>query len=153
MAELALEMHNIRKEFPGIIALDDVSFSCHTGEIHALVGENGAGKSTLMKILAGVYQPDHGEIRLAGEAVRLNTPREAQRMGIGIIYQEFNLLPWLSVAEPKDTPTGNVSVSITPAIAEGAWLVTVIAYVKVAPTATGSSESALTMLREVGEVA
>jgi ribose transport system ATP-binding protein len=99
MAELALEMLNIRKEFPGIIALDDVSFSCHTGEIHALVGENGAGKSTLMKILAGVYQPDNGEIRLVDKAVRLNTPREAQRMGVGIIYQEFNLLPWLSVAE------------------------------------------------------
>ncbi|UCE55701.1 MAG: sugar ABC transporter ATP-binding protein [Desulfobacterales bacterium] len=99
MAELALEMLNIRKEFPGIVALDDVSFSCRTGDIHALVGENGAGKSTLMKILAGVYHPDKGVIRLEGEAVRLNTPRDAQSMGIGIIYQEFNLLPWLSVAE------------------------------------------------------
>jgi ABC-type sugar transport system ATPase subunit len=99
MVELALEMLNIRKEFPGIIALDDVSLACRTGEVHALVGENGAGKSTLMKILAGVYQPDHGQIRLSGEAVRLNAPREAQSRGIGIIYQEFNLLPWLSVAE------------------------------------------------------
>ena len=99
MAELALEMLNIRKEFPGVVALDGVSFSCRSGEIHALVGENGAGKSTLMKILAGVYHPDNGEIRLEGNTVRLATPREAQGMGIGIIYQEFNLLPWLSVVE------------------------------------------------------
>jgi ribose transport system ATP-binding protein len=99
MAELALEMLNITKEFPGVVALDDVTFSCQVGEIHALVGENGAGKSTLMKILAGVYYPDRGEIRLNGRAVRLNTPAEAHRLGIGIIYQEFNLLPWLTVAE------------------------------------------------------
>ena len=99
MAELALEMLNIRKAFPGVVALDGVSFSCRSGEIHALVGENGAGKSTLMKILAGVYHPDNGEIRLEGNTVRLATPREAQGMGIGIIYQEFNLLPWLSVVE------------------------------------------------------
>ncbi len=99
MAELALEMLNITKEFPGVVALDDVSFSCRVGEIHALVGENGAGKSTLMKILAGVYHPDRGEIRLKGQPVRLNNPSQAQRMGIGIIYQEFNLLPWLTVAE------------------------------------------------------
>ncbi len=99
MAELALEMLNITKAFPGVIALDDVSFSCRAGEIHALVGENGAGKSTLMKILAGVYHPDKGEIRLTGSPVRLDTPADAQRMGIGIIYQEFNLMPWLNVAE------------------------------------------------------
>jgi len=99
MAELALEMLHITKEFPGVVALDDVSFSCQVGEVHALVGENGAGKSTLMKILAGVYHPDHGEIRIKGRPVQLNNPAEAQRMGIGIIYQEFNLLPWLTVAE------------------------------------------------------
>ena len=99
MAEIALEMLNITKAFPGVVALDNVSFSCRNGEIHALVGENGAGKSTLMKILAGVYRPDEGEIRLRGNPVRLDTPGDAQRMGIGIIYQEFNLLPWLNVAE------------------------------------------------------
>ena len=99
MAEFALQMLNITKEFPGVVALDDVSFSCRPGEIHALVGENGAGKSTLMKILAGVYHPDRGDIRLKGKPVRLNTPSEAQRLGIGIIYQEFNVLPWLTVAE------------------------------------------------------
>jgi ABC-type sugar transport system ATPase subunit len=99
MPDLALEMLNITKTFSEVLALDDVSFSCYAGEIHALVGENGAGKSTLMKILAGALNPDRGEIRLAGSKVRLNTPAEAQRMGIGIIYQEFNLLPWLNVAE------------------------------------------------------
>jgi ribose transport system ATP-binding protein len=99
MAELALEMLNITKEFPGVIALDNVSFSCHKGEIHALVGENGAGKSTLVKILAGVYHPDEGEISLKGNPVRLNTPAEAHKLGIGVIYQEFNLLPWVTVAE------------------------------------------------------
>lgn len=99
MAEPALEMLNITKRFPGVVALDDVSFSCRTGEIHALVGENGAGKSTLMKILAGVYQPDNGKIRLRGKSVNFNTPGDAQKAGIGIIYQEFNLLPWLNVAE------------------------------------------------------
>ena len=99
MADLALEMLNITKTFAEVLALDDVSFSCHAGEIHALVGENGAGKSTLMKILAGVLHPDHGEIRLGGRRVRLDTPADAQKLGVGIIYQEFNLLPWLSVAE------------------------------------------------------
>ena len=99
MPELALEMLNITKEFPGVIALDDVYFSCRAGEIHALVGENGAGKSTLMKILAGVYHPDNGEMRLSGNLVRFSTPGDAQKAGIGIIYQEFNLLPWLNVTE------------------------------------------------------
>lgn len=99
MSDLALEMRDITKTFPGVVALEDVSFSCHAGEIHALVGENGAGKSTLMKILTGTLHPDKGEIRLKGNRVRLNTPAEAQKMGIGIIYQEFNLLPWLTVAE------------------------------------------------------
>ncbi len=100
MAEVvALEMLDISKQFPGVLALDGVSLSCNAGEVHALVGENGAGKSTLMKILAGALQPDRGEIKLQGSRVRLNDPAEAQRLGIGIIYQEFNVLPWLSVAE------------------------------------------------------
>jgi ribose transport system ATP-binding protein len=99
MADMALEMLGISKAFREVLALDDVSFACRAGEVHALVGENGAGKSTLMKILAGDLHPDRGEIRLHGRRVRLNTPAEAQKRGIGIIYQEFNLLPWLSVAE------------------------------------------------------
>src|SRR5581483_4751985 len=92
-------MREISKSFPGVQALDHVTFKCQQGQVHALVGENGAGKSTLMKILAGVYQPDGGEIILRGEPVRLQNPKEAQKRGISIIYQEFNLIPYMSVAE------------------------------------------------------
>ncbi len=94
-----LEMRGISKSFPGVRALDDVSLSVFPGECLALVGENGAGKSTLMKILSGVYAPDEGEILLGGEAVTLHSPRQAQDLGISIIYQEFNLMPNLTVAE------------------------------------------------------
>ena len=94
-----LEMIGISKSFPGVKALNDVAFTCSAMEVHALVGENGAGKSTLMKILAGVYQPDTGEIRLRGEPVRLIDPKTAQDRGISIIYQEFNLIPYMTVAE------------------------------------------------------
>jgi ABC-type sugar transport system ATPase subunit len=94
-----LEMRGISKSFPGVRALDDVTFTCRAGEVHALVGENGAGKSTLMKILAGVYQPDAGEIVLRDAPVQLANPRVAQNSGISIIYQEFNLIPYMTVAE------------------------------------------------------
>lgn len=95
-----LEMRNISKTFPGVKALDDVSFDLVSGEVHAVVGENGAGKSTLMKILAGVYQPDEGgEIALQGQPKKIGSPREAQRWGISIVHQEFNLIPCLTVAE------------------------------------------------------
>jgi ribose transport system ATP-binding protein len=94
-----LAMHGIRKAFPGVVALDDVSFGCASGEVHALCGENGAGKSTLMKILGGVYQPDAGEIRIDGVAVRFHHPVEARRLGISIIHQELSLLPDRTVAE------------------------------------------------------
>ena len=98
MTDSLVEMRGITKRFPGVTALDGVSFECRSGEVHAVVGENGAGKSTLMKILAGVYQPDAGEILLRGAPVRLASPHDAQRLGISIIYQELNLLPDLSVA-------------------------------------------------------
>jgi ribose transport system ATP-binding protein len=91
-------MRGITKTFPGVVALDDVTFRCKAGEVHAVVGENGAGKSTLMKLLAGVYEPDHGEIIIAGEVARMASPHEAQELGISIIYQELNLLPDMSVA-------------------------------------------------------
>ncbi len=94
-----LELTNIAKRYPGVTALDGVDFSLLPGEVHCLVGENGAGKSTLMKILAGGQRPDAGEIRLNGEALRLRSPQHAQQCGIGMIYQEFNLAPALSVAE------------------------------------------------------
>jgi ribose transport system ATP-binding protein len=94
-----VEMRGITKTFPGVVALDDVSFRVKPGEVHAVVGENGAGKSTLMKLLAGVYQPDTGEIVINGEVVSIASPHEAQDLGISIIYQELNLLPDMSVAE------------------------------------------------------
>lgn len=94
-----LEIRQISKSFPGVRALSDVSFTLHAGQVHTLVGENGAGKSTLMKILAGVHQPDTGEIVMDGKPLKLHNPADAQQHGISIIYQEFNLLPHLTVAE------------------------------------------------------
>jgi len=94
-----LEMQGITKRFPGVVALENVSFNLQKGEIHALIGENGAGKSTLMKILGGVYIPDGGSIHLEGEQVQFQTPRESLAHSINVIYQEFNLVPTLSVAE------------------------------------------------------
>jgi ABC-type sugar transport system ATPase subunit len=92
-------MEGISKGFPGVQALDDVDLTCVPGEIHAIVGENGAGKSTLMKILAGAYAADRGTIKVDGQTVALATPHEAQELGIGMVYQELNLVPDLSVAE------------------------------------------------------
>lgn len=94
-----LEMRGIRKAFPGVVALDGVDFDLRTGEVHVLLGENGAGKSTLMKILSGAYPKDSGEIFLDGQSVEISGPRHAQRLGVGIIYQEFNLVPQMTVAE------------------------------------------------------
>nr|WSX73403.1 sugar ABC transporter ATP-binding protein [Streptomyces sp. NBC_00899]WSX80531.1 sugar ABC transporter ATP-binding protein [Streptomyces sp. NBC_00899] len=93
-----LEAVGVSKRFPGVVALDDVSFTLRAGEIHALVGENGAGKSTLIKILTGVHRPDEGELRLSGEPVAFHRPHEAQQAGISTIYQEVNLVPLMSVA-------------------------------------------------------
>jgi inositol transport system ATP-binding protein len=94
-----LEVSNLSKTFPGVLALDDVSLRVKRGTVHALVGENGAGKSTLMKIIAGIYTPDAGELRLHGSAVRLSSPRQALQNGIAMIHQELNLMPFMSVAE------------------------------------------------------
>ncbi|MGE5777516.1 MAG: sugar ABC transporter ATP-binding protein [Chloroflexota bacterium] len=93
-----LEVENVSKSFPGVKALDGVSFDLRKGEVHALVGENGAGKSTLMKILSGVYQADEGVIRYKGNVVTFHDVNQAHEAGIGIIYQELNLIPHLSVA-------------------------------------------------------
>ena len=95
---LALDVRGLRKTFPGVVALDDVSFELRRGEVHALVGENGAGKSTLIKVVTGVYQPDAGEIRLMGESVSFSTPRDALAAGIATTYQEINLVRQMSVA-------------------------------------------------------
>ena len=94
-----IEMEGVRKEFPGVVALDGVSLRVRPHTVHALMGENGAGKSTLMKIVAGVYQPDAGEIRLKGKPVKLTTPLVALDAGIAMIHQELNLMPYMTVAE------------------------------------------------------
>jgi ribose transport system ATP-binding protein len=97
--EPLLEVRQITKRFPGVLALDAVSVKFYPGEVHAVVGENGAGKSTLMKIVAGAYVPDSGEIILQNQQVNFAHPVEAFAKGISIIYQEFNLLPDRSVAQ------------------------------------------------------
>jgi ABC-type uncharacterized transport system ATPase subunit len=97
--DLVLEMRGIRKEFPGVVANDDVSFDVRRGEVHALLGENGAGKSTLMNILYGLYRPDGGEIRLNGKPVSFASARDAIQAGIGMVHQHFMLIPVMTVAE------------------------------------------------------
>ena len=94
-----LEMKNVSKIFPGVIANDDISFSVEKGEIHALLGENGAGKSTLMNILYGLYQQDEGTVHLKGKEVRIKDPKEAIDLGIGMVHQHFMLIPALSAIE------------------------------------------------------
>lgn len=94
-----LTLKNITKEFPGVKALDDVTINIERGTIHGLVGENGAGKSTLIKVLAGIYRPNKGEIILDGKPCRFNSPIEARRAGISVVHQEIKLAEPLSVAE------------------------------------------------------
>ena len=96
-----ISVQQLCKSFPGVRALHDVRFELDAGEVHALMGENGAGKSTLMKILAGVYTKDTGEIRYNGECVDFSSPREAQAAGIGIIHQELQLMNHLTVARQQ----------------------------------------------------
>lgn len=108
-----LQMRHISKTFPGVVALDDVHFDLRRGEVHVLLGENGAGKSTLMKILSGAYQKTAGEILLDGREVDITSPRAAQELGISIIYQELNLVPYLSAAENiflGREPTGRAGI-------------------------------------------
>ena len=100
-------MRDIGKSFPGVRALDGVTLDLFAGEVHALVGENGAGKSTLMKILAGAQPADSGEIRIDGNPVAIDSPRKAEDLGVGMIYQEFNLVPAL-------TPVDNIVLGSEP---------------------------------------
>lgn len=95
----SLEMRNITKRFPGVLANDNVDFDVHAGEVHALLGENGAGKSTLMKILYGLYGQDEGKIVLNGETITIGSPTDAIKHGIGMIHQHFMLVETLTVAE------------------------------------------------------
>lgn len=94
-----LEVKGLTKRFPGVLAVDNVNFDLFKGEIHGLVGENGAGKSTFVKMLDGSYHPDEGKVILNGHEIKLNSPREAVKKGIYMVYQELMLLPQLSVAE------------------------------------------------------
>ncbi|WP_327297535.1 sugar ABC transporter ATP-binding protein [Streptomyces sp. NBC_01197] len=97
--EELLRIEGIRKTFPGVVALDSVDFDLRRGEVHVLLGENGAGKSTLIKMLSGAYRPDSGRIFAEGREVRIHGAQDAERLGIATIYQEFNLVPDLTVAE------------------------------------------------------
>jgi ribose transport system ATP-binding protein len=99
VSEWLLKMEGISKSFPGVQALSNACLDLRAGEVHALLGENGAGKSTLMKILTGVHKKDGGRIWIRGKEVEIESPKHAQRLGISIIYQEFNLLPHLTVAQ------------------------------------------------------
>lgn len=92
MDDYIIEMRDIRKEFPGIVANDNVTLQVKKGEIHALLGENGAGKSTLMNVLFGMYQPEAGQIYLKGREIKINSPREANNLGIGMVHQHFMLV-------------------------------------------------------------
>jgi inositol transport system ATP-binding protein len=94
-----LEIINISKSFPGVLALSNVQLRVRPGSVLALMGENGAGKSTLMKIIAGIYQPDDGELRLRGKPISFDTPLAALQAGIAMIHQELNLMPHMSIAE------------------------------------------------------
>ncbi|HQB03832.1 MAG TPA: ATP-binding cassette domain-containing protein, partial [Candidatus Hydrogenedentes bacterium] len=99
MAEYVLEMLDITKRYPGVMALNKAQLQLRPGEVHCLVGENGAGKSTLMKVLAGAIARDEGSIRIDGCEYDYHTPLQAAKLGISMIHQEFNLAPQLSVAE------------------------------------------------------
>ena len=110
-----LELRGISKEFPGVKALDGVSFAIYPGEVHMLLGENGAGKSSLMKVLCGAYRADAGEFYYKGEKVAINSTADAQKLGIAVIFQEFSLVPHLDIAqniflgrEPKGRIPGTI---------------------------------------------
>lgn len=99
MENYIIEMLNITKEFPGIVANDDITLRLKKGEIHALLGENGAGKSTLMSVLFGLYQPEKGEIRMNGQTVKISNPNDANALGIGMVHQHFKLVEIFTVLE------------------------------------------------------
>lgn len=97
--EPILKVYNLSKKFPGVQALKDVDFELWPGEIHCLVGANGAGKSTFVKILSGVYHADAGEIYYKGQKVQILSPRKARNLGIATVFQELDIVPYLTIAE------------------------------------------------------
>ena len=94
-----LQVRGLTKSFYGVAANDKVNFSLHRGEVHGLLGENGAGKSTLCSVLAGLYRPDFGEVRINGRPVQFRSPLDASEQGIGRVYQHFKLVSSFTVAE------------------------------------------------------
>ena len=112
---LILQMKNIEKRFPGVVALAGVDFDLRPGEVHVLLGENGAGKSTLIKIISGVYALDKGEILIDGKPAKIETPHDAMDYGVATIYQEFSLIPDMSVAE-------NISLGKEPTQRKGLFI-------------------------------
>ncbi|AQX54107.1 ABC transporter ATP-binding protein [Priestia flexa] len=114
--EYVIEMLNIRKEFPGIVANDNITLQVKKGEIHALLGENGAGKSTLMNVLFGLYQPEKGEIKVKGKAVKITNPNIANDLGIGMVHQHFMLVQNFTVTENiilgnEPTKAGKINIA------------------------------------------
>ena len=99
MSEYVIEMLNITKRFPGIVANDNITLQLKRGEIHALLGENGAGKSTLMSVLFGLYQPEEGEIHKDGKKVEIQNPNDANELGIGMVHQHFKLVQNYTITE------------------------------------------------------
>ena len=95
----AVELVEITKEYPGVLANDRISLTMLRGEVHCLLGENGAGKSTLMNILSGMVRPDSGQVKLEGRAVEIDSPKHAIELGIGMVYQHTSLVPQLTVLE------------------------------------------------------
>ena len=98
-SDYIIEMLNIRKEFPGIVANDNITLQLRRGEIHALLGENGAGKSTLMSVLFGLYQPEAGVIKKNGEIVKIDNPNDATALNIGMVHQHFKLVDVFTVLD------------------------------------------------------
>lgn len=116
IVEYVIEMLNIRKEFPGIVANDNITLQVKKGEIHALLGENGAGKSTLMNVLFGLYQPEKGEIKVKGKAVKITNPNIANDLGIGMVHQHFMLVQNFTVTENiilgnEPTKAGKINIA------------------------------------------
>jgi ribose transport system ATP-binding protein len=99
MMQPVLEVRNVSKSFPGVKALDNVSFHINKGEVVGLIGENGAGKSSLLKVLNGIYQPDEGKVLVDGREITITSPRHAFDSGIAMVFQEQSILPTLTVAE------------------------------------------------------